>query len=144
MEQTQQTEEIQRTERPQEMERPQRTTRHKQGPTRLREVVAPVLLAMALGFGVTAASAQELPVTEVSGQARADTSEAAPATTTRINLNTATAAELETLPGIGPSKAAAIIAYRERRPFQRVRDVMRVRGIGRATYRNLRELVAVE
>lgn len=60
-----------------------------------------------------------------------------------VNLNTATEAELVTLPGIGPSKAQAIIAHRERRAFRRVEDVMRVRGIGRSTFRRLRSRLAV-
>jgi competence protein ComEA len=58
-----------------------------------------------------------------------------------ININTASAAELETLPGIGPSKAAAII---ENRPFVRVDDLERVPGIGAKTVDQLRSLVTAE
>jgi competence protein ComEA len=58
-----------------------------------------------------------------------------------ININTATQAELETLPGIGPAKAAAIIANR---PYASVDDLDRVPGIGPATIANLRPLVTVE
>lgn len=60
-----------------------------------------------------------------------------------VNIQTASAEELQRLPGIGPSKAAAIIAYRERTPFRRIEDVMRVRGIGRATFRRLRPMLTV-
>ncbi len=62
-----------------------------------------------------------------------------------VNINTATQSELSRLPGIGPSKASAIIAYRERgRRFRRVEDLLRVRGIGRATFRRLRPMLTVQ
>jgi competence protein ComEA len=61
-----------------------------------------------------------------------------------VNLNTATPAELGLLPGIGPSKAAAIVAYRARgRRFERVEDILRVRGIGRATFRRLQPMLTI-
>ncbi len=60
-----------------------------------------------------------------------------------VDLNTATEAELVSLPGIGPSKARAIIERRENRPFRRVAEIMRVRGIGRATFRALRDRLTV-
>lgn len=52
-----------------------------------------------------------------------------------INVNTATAAQLEMLPGMGPKRAAAVIRLRTRRPLRRAREVVRVRGIGPATWR---------
>lgn len=62
-----------------------------------------------------------------------------------VNLNTATEEELGHLPGIGPSKAAAIVAYRARgRRFRRVEELMRVRGIGRSTFRRLRPMLRVD
>ena len=61
----------------------------------------------------------------------------------RINLNAASAAELETLPGVGPARAQAIIAEREARPFRVPGDLRRVPGIGEATFQRLAPLVAV-
>jgi comEA protein len=61
----------------------------------------------------------------------------------RIDLNAASQAELETLPGVGPARAQAIIAERETRPFQVPGDLRRVPGIGEATFQRLAPLVAV-
>lgn len=58
-----------------------------------------------------------------------------------INLNTATATALESLPGIGPSKAAAIVANR---PYATVDDLERVPGIGARTIDQFRTLVTVQ
>ena len=69
--------------------------------------------------------------------------EAAPAAEGVVNIQTATAEELQRLPGIGPSKAEAIIAFRQRTQFRRVEDILRVRGIGRATFRRLRPYLTV-
>jgi competence protein ComEA len=60
-----------------------------------------------------------------------------------INIQTASVEELQRLPGIGPSKAEAIIAQRTRTPFRRIEDILRVRGIGRATFRRLRPYLTV-
>ncbi len=61
-----------------------------------------------------------------------------------IDLNTAPSRELETLPGIGPSLAGAIIAYREDNgPFAAVDDVDSVPGIGPKTLDSIRQLVTV-
>ncbi len=62
----------------------------------------------------------------------------------KVNINTATEAELDTLPGIGPAKAAAIIKYREEHgPFQDISQLTRVPGIGEKTFQNLQDLITV-
>jgi competence protein ComEA len=61
-----------------------------------------------------------------------------------VNLNTATAEQLDTLPGVGPSTAAAIIAHRDQNgPFTSVDQLLDVRGIGEAKLEQLRDLVSV-
>ena len=61
----------------------------------------------------------------------------------RININEAGPDELVQLPGIGPSRAQAIIAEREKRRFRRVEDIIRVPGIGRKTFGRIRNSIRV-
>lgn len=62
------------------------------------------------------------------------------AVTGKLNLNTATVDELMLLPGVGPSKAERVVAWRTRHgPFRRVADLRRVKGFG---YKSLRKLEA--
>jgi competence protein ComEA len=61
-----------------------------------------------------------------------------------VNINEATSEQLEALPNIGPSKAQAIVDYRAKRPFKKVEDLMRVKGIGRKTFNKLRPYLAVK
>ncbi len=61
-----------------------------------------------------------------------------------IDLNLASVELLDTLPGIGPALAGAIVSYRENvRPFQSVEEVQEVPKIGPVTYLNIRDLVTV-
>lgn len=65
-------------------------------------------------------------------------------TSTRVDLNTASAAELDKLPGIGPATAEAIIRHRETHGrFRSVTELLEVRGIGEAKLEQLRPLVKV-
>ena len=60
--------------------------------------------------------------------------------TDKLNLNHATQSELETLNGIGPSKAEAIISYREENGlFQTIEDVLEVNGIGEKTLESFKD-----
>lgn len=62
----------------------------------------------------------------------------------KINLNKATQTELETLPGIGPSTAEKIIAYRkENGNFKNIEDIMNVNGIGESKYNKIKDLISV-
>jgi competence protein ComEA len=60
-----------------------------------------------------------------------------------ININTADAGVLGLLPGIGPAKAAQIVASRKRRPFRTVDELVRIKGIGRKMVRRWRIYLAV-
>lgn len=61
-----------------------------------------------------------------------------------VNLNTATEAELDDLPGVGPVTAASILEWRqENGQFSSVDDLLEVRGIGEATLEDLRDHVTV-
>ncbi|MFO0644384.1 MAG: helix-hairpin-helix domain-containing protein [Polyangiaceae bacterium] len=61
-----------------------------------------------------------------------------------VSLNTATFEDLRRLPGVGPKKAEAILALRAKiGKFRRPEDLMRVKGIGRGTFKKLRPLVTV-
>jgi len=63
----------------------------------------------------------------------------------RVNINIATRAELETLPGIGPSIAQNILDYRDAHgPFASVEAIMDVSGIGEAKFGQLKELIIVQ
>jgi competence protein ComEA len=66
------------------------------------------------------------------------------AATDKININTASVAELDQLPGIGPSIAQAIIDYRTTNgPFQQIEDINHVKGIGDALFAKIKDQITV-
>ena len=101
----------------------------------IRMMTAIVLM---VGLVAAAVSAQEAgrPTTKASA---ATASASAP-----INLNTATVAQLETLPGIGKSTAERILEYRQKNgSFKKVEDLMNVRGIGEKSFLKMKALITV-
>lgn len=107
--------------------------------TMLRTVMSVALVVLTLGIAapvLTAHTDQDAPTRQTPKPAPAD----APA----INLNSATAAELEKLPGVGPATAARIVEYRQKNgAFKKVEDLMNVRGIGEKTFLSLKPLITV-
>jgi len=68
----------------------------------------------------------------------------APSSAELININFASQAELETLPGIGPTTAKKIIDYRQQNgPFVSIEDIINVSGIGPGTYEKIKDLITV-
>ncbi|MEW5721015.1 MAG: helix-hairpin-helix domain-containing protein [Chloroflexota bacterium] len=69
----------------------------------------------------------------------------APRVSGKINLNTATLAELDTLSGIGPAIAQRIIDYRTQNgDFKTIEDLKKVRGIGDALFNQIKDLITVQ
>ena len=95
----------------------------------LVSVLAVVLCVAAVA--VPAAASQE-------GKAPAKPSRAA-ASSQIVNVNTASAADFEALPGIGPKLAARIIDYRQKNgPFKKLEDLMNVQGLGEKNFLKLK------
>jgi competence protein ComEA len=93
-----------------------------------------IVIAFVISSAICAASA---------GALAADTDSGGAANAV-VNINTATAAELALLPGVGPSKAEAIVKYRAANPFKQVDHIMRVKGIGKKGFQSMKPYLAVE
>ena len=83
-------------------------------------------------------------VSKENEESKIDKSTSVETKNSKININTATQTELETLPGIGPSTAANIINYRkENGKFNNIEDLKKVSGIGDSKYNKIKEMIKV-
>jgi len=96
------------------------------------------------GFALTGADTGETGSADEEEAAEGEESEALAFGDT-VNLNEADTYALQLLPGIGPKKAAAILAYREENGgFQTVEEIMEVPGIGDATFTEIAPYLVLE
>jgi len=86
-----------------------------------------------------------LPPAVATAQTKAPARSAAkPVSTAIVNINSATAADLETLPGIGAKTAALIVEYRQKNgPFKKIEELMNVRGVGEKNFLKLKPQITV-
>ncbi len=97
------------------------------------------LLLFAAGRGANRGGSWDYRIT-----ARASQEDVTPDKAPPVDINTADAEELDTLPGIGPVLAERIIAWRQANgPFMEIEQLLEVSGIGEATLAELREFVTV-
>jgi competence protein ComEA len=99
--------------------------------------VRTLTLTVATLLGTSSIAAAAEPSTESSQQA-SKTLEG------QVNINTASAAELELLPGIGPAIATRIVNYRSEHPFKERNQIMRVKGVGQKTFAKIKDYLTVE
>ena len=100
----------------------------------MTRMITAALLALVLGVSTAAAQSPSRP----------GTTKETTAVEAQVNLNTATPAQLETLPGVGPAMAQRIVEYRQKNGgFKKIEDLMNVRGIGEASFLKLKALVSV-
>ena len=92
-----------------------------------RQVIGTYVLAMAI----------------VAGAVCAAHAAAKQAFTGTVNINSASVEELMQLPGIGQSKAQAIVAYRTQSPFKAAQDLMNVKGIGEKLFSKIETHVMI-
>ena len=98
-----------------------------------------MVLAIVACAALPAAAEQKSPASKPAPTAKAAATPAAP-----VNLNTATQAQLETLPGVGAKAAQRILEYRQKTgSFKKIEDLMNVKGIGEKSFLKLKPMLTV-
>jgi competence protein ComEA len=83
-------------------------------------------------------------VTPVTAQEKAPAAKPAASAASPLNLNTATTAQIATLPGIGPKVAQRIVEHRQKNGgFKKIEELMNIKGIGEKSFLKLKALVTV-
>jgi competence protein ComEA len=101
----------------------------------MRRVCLLFMVVMAMAMTTSEAAA-------VQGKAPKSKAEAAPAAP--LNLNTATVAQLEALPGVGAATAKLIVEHRQKNGgFKKVEELMTIKGIGEKSFLKLKSMVTV-
>jgi len=91
-----------------------------------RTVKSACILALCLGLAI--------------GPAMALGQKSGPASTDKININSATAEQLQNLPGVGPVTAKAIVEYRTKvGKFNRIEEIINVKGIGEKKFQRIKD-----
>lgn len=103
----------------------------------MKRFVLLFLITLSLAFGAAPLLAAQ-PATPAAAQEPA-------AIAALLNINTASAAEIEKLPGIGKKSAAAIVAYRtEKGKFKTPKDLLKVKGVGAKTLDKIKNQISFE
>lgn len=97
----------------------------------------------AMNLAAFVVDGEQIIVPRKSAVERVGTLPARPGSPAKINVNLASQQELESLPGVGPIIAQRIIEFRKRRTFQKVDDLLEVRGIGPKTLERIKDRVSV-
>ena len=99
---------------------------------------------MMIRMMMAAIAAIALSAPALSAQSKAPAPKPAATTAAPVNLNTATAEQLATIPGVGPKMAERIIDYRQKNGgFKKIEDLMNVSGVGEKSFLKMKPLITV-